>query len=169
MQKMVQQRLVTNFNVDGDCEIPECLCAICQLGKFHKLPFIKDPKTPVSRIGELICADSWGPVKEKSLGGASYFISFKDDFSGFLHIFFMKKKSEGPAHLRLYHNILLNQTGKLDPQSKQGVFIGICETQKAYRIFLPETQKVIVNRHVRFNENFFYKDMILAPAQKVKF
>ena len=59
--------------------------------------------------------------------------------------------------------------GKLDPQSKQGVFIGICETQKAYRIFLPETQKIIVCRHVRFNENVFYKDMILAPAQKVKF
>ena len=111
MRRMIQLGLVIGMNGDGDCTIPECSCVICELGKFHKLPFVNDPKTPVSRIGELICADSWGPIKEKSLGGASYFISFKDDFSGSLHVYFMKRKSEGPAHLRLYSNMLLNQTG----------------------------------------------------------
>ena len=59
--------------------------------------------------------------------------------------------------------------GKLDPQSNQGVLIGICETQKAYRIFLPKTQKIIISRHVTFNENVFYKDMTLTSTQKVTF
>ena len=127
MQKMIQHRLVTGMNGDGDCKIPDCNCAICQLGKFHKLPFVNDPKTQVSRIGELICADSWGPVKEESLGGASYFLSLKDDFSGSLHVYFMKKKSEGPAFIRLYGNMLLNQTGNyiltLRTDNPKGEFI----------------------------------------------
>ena len=105
MRKMVQQGLVKGMKGDGECKIIVSVCDICQLAKFSKLPFIKDPKHLTTRIGELNCSDSWSPVSEESLSGAKYLISFKNDFRGSLHVFFMKKKSEGPGYLRLYANI----------------------------------------------------------------
>lgn len=46
----------------------------------------------------------------------------------------------------------LNQVGKLDDHSKQGVFIGYAEGAKVYRILDPMTQRVRVARDIVFNE-----------------
>jgi len=278
---MIKRDLVLGLNIDGDCTIPECLCAECQLGKFTRLSFIKDPKHQVTRIGELVCADSWGPVSVRSLGDARYFVTFKDDYSGYLDVYFMKKKSETPAYLRIYAAKLLNETGnhiltlrtdnakgefvnkvnqawieergirhetnapytpqqngtaertnrtlldsarcmlissglpsnfwaeavaysvfirnrvlskssektpyenwnnrkpdlsdirifgskayvripnpdKLGKRSQEGVFIGRCKTQKAFRVYVPETKKIIISRHVIIDEKVLYSDM----------
>jgi len=47
-----------------------------------------------------------------AIGGASYFVTFKDDFSGFVSIFFIKKKSEVFAYYRLFAALVKNHTGK---------------------------------------------------------
>lgn len=40
--------------------------------------------------------------------------------------------------------------GKLEPRSREGIFIGYSSTSKAYRIWLPEEKKTITSRDVKF-------------------
>lgn len=49
--------------------------------------------------------------QRKALGTHAHFVTFKDDFSGHLTVYFMKKKSEVLYLLRLYAAMLLNNTG----------------------------------------------------------
>ena len=39
-------------------------------------------------------SDVCGPMSVKSLGGACYYVLFKDDHSGYRYVYFIKKKSE---------------------------------------------------------------------------
>ncbi|RVW78371.1 hypothetical protein CK203_047682 [Vitis vinifera] len=41
---------------------------------------------------------------------------------------------------------------KLDKQSEIGIFVGHSDTSKAYRIYLPQTNKIVVSRDVKFLE-----------------
>ena len=45
-------------------------------------------------VGELIHADVNGPMSVKSLRGAKYYVCFKDDYSKYPWIFFIKQKNE---------------------------------------------------------------------------
>lgn len=58
------------------------------------------------------------------------------------------------AHLRvfgcLYFAKELNQVRKLDDCSRPGVFIGYADGAKVYRVYDPESQRVLVSRDVVF-------------------
>ena len=41
---------------------------------------------------------------------------------------------------------------KLDKKSEPGIFIGYSSTSKAYKIYLPQTSKIVVSREVNFLE-----------------
>jgi hypothetical protein len=110
LKKMIQQDLVIGLNVSGNLDIPSTLCSGCEFGKFTRSP-LKIGRNRANRIGELIHSDVWGPIATPSLGRARYYVTFKDDFSGYLTVYFMKKKSEVPAFLRLYAAMVLNETG----------------------------------------------------------
>ena len=58
---------------------------------------------------EQISVDIWGPCKIPSAGGAVYFARVVDDFSGFLRIFPMKKKSEAFYAIQTFINKWENQ------------------------------------------------------------
>lgn len=71
-----------NFGCDG-----------CASGKQHRLSFsLREEKS--TACGEIIHADVCGPMEVNSLGGKRYFVMFKDDFSHFRFVFFLKNKSE---------------------------------------------------------------------------
>lgn len=66
--------------------IPE-FCQGCVLGKSHCHNFVSQPiRTPSSTPGYLIHADICGPMAHVSLGGALYYLLFKDDYSGYQHM-----------------------------------------------------------------------------------
>lgn len=69
------------------------ICISCLKGKQHKEPFTRS-KTRTERAGELIHADLCGPMEEKSLGGARYYLLLKDDFSHYRKVYFVKEKTE---------------------------------------------------------------------------
>jgi hypothetical protein len=48
---------------------------------------------------------------------------------------------------------------KLDPKSKKGVFVGYPEGSKGYKIFIPETRKMIRSRDVKFLESSLHQGM----------
>jgi hypothetical protein len=110
LSKMVKEDQTIGLNINGECKVPASLCYNCEFGKFSRQP-LKTGRHRASRIGELTHSDVWGPISTTSLGGARYFVTFKDDFSGYITIYFMKKKNEVPALIRLYHAMLLNETG----------------------------------------------------------
>ncbi|GBO34279.1 hypothetical protein AVEN_151205-1 [Araneus ventricosus] len=62
-------------------------------GKQHRETFGTKKNRPTV-AGEQINADVCGPMQEISLGGARYYVCFKDDFIKFRRVFFKRKKSE---------------------------------------------------------------------------
>jgi transposase len=74
------------------------LCEGCVLGKHHCLLFGTRPKD-VSRPGDLIHSDVCGPMQEESF---KYFVTFKDEYSKYRRVYFLKYKSEVPAKLKVF-------------------------------------------------------------------
>jgi hypothetical protein len=61
-----------------DVQADEEFCEGCVYGKQHRANF-KSQKDRSSVAGELIHADVNGPMEEKSIGGARYYVCFKDE------------------------------------------------------------------------------------------
>ena len=68
-------------------------CEGCAYGKMHRLPFRKRVDR-AQKVREIIHSDVCGPMEVESLGGKRYYVDFKDDFSSFRMIYFIRQKSE---------------------------------------------------------------------------
>ncbi|KAJ4718987.1 Retrovirus-related Pol polyprotein from transposon TNT 1-94 [Melia azedarach] len=65
----------------------------CQYGKAHQLPY-KESRFRAEKPLQLIHSDVFGPVKQPSISGHRYMVTFIDDFSRYVWTFFVKEKSE---------------------------------------------------------------------------
>ncbi|KAL0387501.1 UNVERIFIED_CONTAM: Retrovirus-related Pol polyprotein from transposon TNT 1-94 [Sesamum radiatum] len=63
-------------------------------------------------ILDYVHSDVWGPTREKSLGGSLYYVTFTDDFSRKVWVYFLKQKSEVFAKFKLWKAEVENQTGR---------------------------------------------------------
>src|SRR5699024_3267186 len=72
-------------------------------GKQHRVSFKSRKNRPVE-AGKLIHADVCGPMQEESIGGARYLVCFKDDFSKYRRVFFIKTKSEVANCVKTFMN-----------------------------------------------------------------
>uniref|UniRef100_A0A2N9HGE9 Integrase catalytic domain-containing protein n=1 Tax=Fagus sylvatica TaxID=28930 RepID=A0A2N9HGE9_FAGSY len=70
------------------------MCESCILGKQKKVSFLKGGRTPKSKKLELVHTDLWGPSPIASLGGSWYYVTFIDDSSRKVWVYFLKNKSE---------------------------------------------------------------------------
>ena len=66
------------------------------------------------------------------------------------------------GHLRIsgcltYSYITKETRTKLEPMEEKGIFMGYSETSKAYRIFIPSKQRVVIRRDVNFEEERAYQ------------
>ena len=69
-------------------------CLACKMGK-QSLKTFKSRSSPrATSIGEAVHMDICGPVGQATFSGAQYFILFKDEFSNFRWIYFMKSREE---------------------------------------------------------------------------
>lgn len=73
-------------------------CEGCIFGKSHVLKF--GTRERAKAPGELIHADVCGPF-EASQAGNRYFVLFKDDFSRYRYVYFIKEKSEVSEKLKI--------------------------------------------------------------------
>ena len=81
LQTLVKQGLL---KVTNSCQLK--ICEHCVLGKQIRVKFgsvIHDTKG----ILDYIHSDVWGPTKTTSLGGTHYFITFVDDYSRKVWVF----------------------------------------------------------------------------------
>ena len=58
------------------------------------MSFLKTGRTPKAEKLELVHTDLWGPSLVASLGGSSYYITFIDDSSRKVWVYFLKNKSD---------------------------------------------------------------------------
>jgi hypothetical protein len=77
------------------------VCRGCVLGKNVKAPF---PSSEIRSKGtfDLIHSDVGGPMLATSVKGASYYVTFIDDFSKKNWIYFMKTEDEVFSHFRAF-------------------------------------------------------------------
>ncbi|MCO5550654.1 hypothetical protein L7F22_004143 [Adiantum nelumboides] len=69
------------------------LCPSCQFGKQQRRRFNKSTYQARQPL-ELIHSDVWGPSQTTSMGGDHYFLTFVDDMSRKVWVYFLKNKSE---------------------------------------------------------------------------
>ncbi|KAH9779126.1 hypothetical protein KPL71_007607 [Citrus sinensis] len=81
------------------------VCAGCQYGKAHQLPY-EESKFKAKKPLELIHSDVFGPVKQPSIGGMRYMVTFIDDFSRYVWAFFMKEKFEAFSKFKEFKEIV---------------------------------------------------------------
>ena len=94
LKRMQNQELVQGLNFNGTEEDWKELqhCPGCAKGKMHRLQYPQISTRPATFKGERIHTDVCGPMSHASIGGARFFVLFKDEFSGWFSVYFMKNK-----------------------------------------------------------------------------
>ena len=60
---------------------------------------------------DIVHSDVWGPSKTMSMGGCGYYVTFIDDHTRKVWVYFMKEKSEVFAHFQNFRMLVEKQTG----------------------------------------------------------
>jgi hypothetical protein len=60
----------------------------------HRVPVPKMSQNESSRPLQLIHTDVCGPMNVNSMGGSKYMLSFTDDYTKYVTVYFLKNKSE---------------------------------------------------------------------------
>ena len=72
----------------------------CKLGKLTRPPHPSVEFTHGTTYAlQLVCMDLAGPVKPRSLGGASYFLGIMDVYTRHSWVYTIKHKSDAAAHI----------------------------------------------------------------------
>ena len=70
------------------------MCETYILGEQKKVSFLKIGKTPKAEKLELVYTNLWGPSPVASHGGSRYYITFIDESSRKVWVYFLKNKSD---------------------------------------------------------------------------
>ena len=73
---------------------PHPVCKDCVEGKQHRIPFLKKGSTRSSEILGLVHTDVCGLMKTTSMGGARYFVTFINDKTRRISVYFLKTKGK---------------------------------------------------------------------------
>ncbi|KRX14696.1 Retrovirus-related Pol polyprotein from transposon TNT 1-94 [Trichinella nelsoni] len=87
------------------------VCEICIKGKQTQSPFPKSQTKRRCRPLELIHTDICGPMRQNSIGGSKYFVTFIDDHSRWCETYFLKNRNEVLDAFMDFKSHAENQTG----------------------------------------------------------
>lgn len=108
LKEMASQGLIPGIKTSN---IDKFFCDSCQSGKMHRLPFHANLSNRISKPGEFIHSDVCGKMPVTSLGGANYFLLFKDDCTSYRFVYFMKHKSDTFSTFLQFQQMIERQTG----------------------------------------------------------
>ena len=94
MQRMINSKAVRGL---PHLQFSRQTCSGCQLGKHTMTKMPKETTHHASRILELVHSDVCGPFRVNSTGGARYFVTFVDNFSRKIWIYFISHKNQNLA------------------------------------------------------------------------
>jgi hypothetical protein len=86
-------------------------CENCIFGKQKRVSFKTGGRTLRNEKLELVHTDVWGPAAVSSIGGKSYFVTFIDDHSRKVWVYFLKQKSEVYEVFKKWKAMVENETG----------------------------------------------------------
>nr|GFA40498.1 hypothetical protein [Tanacetum cinerariifolium] len=86
-------------------------CVSCMSGKMARKPYSHQVERAKDLLG-LIHTDECGPFKIVSRQGASYFVTFTDDFSRYGYVYLLKHKHEVFETFKVFQKEVENQLGK---------------------------------------------------------
>ncbi|GKA12751.1 chrysanthemyl diphosphate synthase [Tanacetum coccineum] len=86
-------------------------CVSCLSGKMTRKPFLHRTERATDLLG-IIHTDVCGPLRHVSRQGASYFITFTDDYSRYDYVYLLKHKHEVFETFKVFKNEVENQLGK---------------------------------------------------------
>ncbi|GJT44268.1 retrotransposon protein, putative, ty1-copia subclass [Tanacetum coccineum] len=86
-------------------------CVSCMSGTMARKPYSHQVKRAKDLLG-LIHTDVCGPFKIVSRQGASYFVTFTDDFSRYGYVYLLKHKHEVFETFKMFQKEVKNQLGK---------------------------------------------------------
>ncbi|GJT06836.1 retrotransposon protein, putative, ty1-copia subclass [Tanacetum coccineum] len=86
-------------------------CVSCLSGKMTRKSFPHRPERATDLLG-IIHTDVCGPLRHVSKQGASYFITFTDDYSHYCYVYLLKHKHEVFETFKVFKNEVENQLGK---------------------------------------------------------
>jgi transposase InsO family protein len=102
MTRLVREGLLGPF---AKVNLPTC--EHCLIGKSNRKPFGKGIRATIPL--ELIHSDVCGTMNMRARHGASYFITFIDDFTRYGHVYLVSHKSEALDCFRRFMNLVENQ------------------------------------------------------------
>ena len=108
LKSMQTKSIVTGlpkFRVDGMQKV----CEACQMGKQARHAFPCNAEVS-NRALEVIHSDVW-TTKVASLGGCHYYVSFIDDHTRKVWVYFMKHKSEVFSHFKAFKAMVEKEKG----------------------------------------------------------
>ncbi|GKD28626.1 retrotransposon protein, putative, ty1-copia subclass [Tanacetum coccineum] len=86
-------------------------CVSCMFGKMARKPYSHQVDRAKELLG-LIHTDVYGPFKTVSRQGASYFVTFTNDFSRYGYVYLLKHKHELFETFKVFQKEVENQLGK---------------------------------------------------------
>ena len=86
-------------------------CEHCVYGKQTQESHLQRGNRKDQRLA-LVHSDLCGPMPSLSLGGASYFVMFIDDYSRKVWVYFLKHKDEVLSFFMTFVTLVENQSGK---------------------------------------------------------
>ncbi|KAL2230806.1 UNVERIFIED_CONTAM: Retrovirus-related Pol polyprotein from transposon TNT 1-94 [Sesamum indicum] len=86
-------------------------CEHCVFGKQKRVSFLTTGRTPRKEKLELVHTNLWGPAPVSSLGGSTYYMTFVDDSTGKVWVYFLKRKSDAFDTFRRWKALVENVIG----------------------------------------------------------
>jgi transposase InsO family protein len=107
---MEKQKLVGGLPKFGAEEVMSEVCEACQLGKQARHPFPTQTTHVSSKPLEMIHSNVW-TMKTDSIGGCKYYVSFIDDHTRKVWVYFMKHKGEVFRHFLNFKAMVEKEKG----------------------------------------------------------
>nr|GEZ08863.1 retrotransposon protein, putative, Ty1-copia subclass [Tanacetum cinerariifolium] len=126
-------------------------CVSCMSGKMARKPYSHQVEMAKDLL-VLIYTDVCGPFKIVSRQGASYFVTFTNEFSRYGYVYRLKHKHEVFETFRIFQKELENQLGKTikSLRSDRG---GYLKETIGYSFYNPSEKKVFVAQNAEFFES----------------
>ncbi|KAE8676544.1 hypothetical protein F3Y22_tig00111584pilonHSYRG00119 [Hibiscus syriacus] len=147
----------------------DTVCAGCQYGKAHQLPY-DESKFKAKEPLELVHSDVFGPIKQQSISGMRYMVTFIDDFSslvinrlpqprlGFVSPF-EKLWNIKPtvSYFRVFGCVCYvfvpdHLRSKFDKKAVRCIFVGYDSQRKGWKCCDPISGRCYTSRNVVFDE-----------------
>ncbi|GKE84099.1 retrotransposon protein, putative, ty1-copia subclass [Tanacetum coccineum] len=137
-------------------------CVSCLSGKMTRKSFLHCPERATDLLG-IIHIDVCGPLRHVSRQGASYFITFTDDYSRYGYVYLLKHKHEVFEIFKVFKNEVENLLGKTIKALRSDR--GYPKEIMGYYFYFSPKNKVVVARYAEFFEKNLITQEVSGRAE----